>query len=67
MPTPKLGLEGALGLTPGHYQLDVQKAAAKLVIETAYDGVAGVIGGFFTVVSVAEIITFWPGLRPPRK
>ena len=30
-------LDEALGLTPGSYQLDVQKAAAKLVIETAYD------------------------------
>ena len=30
-------LDEALGLTPGRYQLDVQKAAAKLVIETAYD------------------------------
>ena len=30
-------LDEALGLTPGSYQLDVQKAAAKLVIETSYD------------------------------
>jgi hypothetical protein len=30
-------LDEALGLTPGRTQLDVQKAAAKLVIETAYD------------------------------
>jgi hypothetical protein len=30
-------------------------------------GVAGVIGGFFTVVEVAKIISFWPGLRPLRK
>jgi hypothetical protein len=30
-------LDEALGLTLGRYQLDVQKAAAKLVIETAYD------------------------------
>ena len=30
-------LDEALGLTPGRNQLDVQKAAAKLVIETAYD------------------------------
>ena len=30
-------LDEALGLTPGRYQLDVQKAAAKLVIETSYD------------------------------
>jgi hypothetical protein len=32
-------LDEALGLTPGRTQLDVQKAAAKLVIETAYGGV----------------------------
>ena len=30
-------LDEALGLTPGSYQLDVQKAAARLVIETSYD------------------------------
>jgi hypothetical protein len=30
-------LDEALGLTPGRHQLDVQKAAAKLVIETSYD------------------------------
>jgi len=30
-------LDEALGLSPGRTQLDVQKAAAKLVIETAYD------------------------------
>jgi hypothetical protein len=30
-------LDEALGLTPGRNQLDVQKAAAKLVIETSYD------------------------------
>jgi hypothetical protein len=30
-------LDEVLGLTPGRHQLDVQKAAAKLVIETAYD------------------------------
>jgi hypothetical protein len=30
-------LDEALGLTPGRKQLDVQKAAAKLVIETSYD------------------------------
>jgi hypothetical protein len=30
-------LDEALGLTPGRTQLDVQKAAARLVIETAYD------------------------------
>jgi hypothetical protein len=30
-------LDEALGLTPGRTQLDVQKAAAKLVIETSYD------------------------------
>jgi hypothetical protein len=30
-------LDEALGLRPGRTQLDVQKAAAKLVIETAYD------------------------------
>ena len=30
-------LDEALGLTPGRTQLDVQKAAAKLVIETTYD------------------------------
>jgi hypothetical protein len=30
-------LDEALGLTPGRTQLDVQKAAAKLVIETPYD------------------------------
>lgn len=30
-------LDEALGLTPGRYQLDVHKAAAKLAIETAYD------------------------------
>jgi hypothetical protein len=30
-------LDEALGLTPGRTQLDVQKAAARLVVETAYD------------------------------
>jgi hypothetical protein len=30
-------LDEALGLTPGRHQLDVQKAVAKLVIETSYD------------------------------
>ena len=30
-------LDEALGLTPGRTQLDVQKAAARVVIETAYD------------------------------
>ena len=30
-------LDQALGLTPGRTQLDVQKAAARLVVETAYD------------------------------
>jgi hypothetical protein len=30
-------LDEALGLTPGRTQLDVQKAAAKVAIETAYD------------------------------
>ena len=30
-------LDEALGLTPGRTQLDVQKAAARLVIETSYD------------------------------
>ena len=30
-------------------------------------GAPGVIGSFFTVVEVAEIITFWPGLRRFRK
>jgi len=30
-------LDEALGLTPGRAQLDVQKAAARLVVETAYD------------------------------
>jgi hypothetical protein len=30
-------LDKALGLTPGRTQLDVQKAAARLVVETAYD------------------------------
>ena len=30
-------LDEALGLIPGRNQLDVQKAAAKLVIETSYD------------------------------
>lgn len=30
-------LDEALGLTPGRTQLDVQKAAARMVIETAYD------------------------------
>jgi hypothetical protein len=30
-------LDEALGLTPGHYQLDVHKAAAKLAIETTYE------------------------------
>ena len=30
-------LDAALGLTPGRTQLDVQKAVARLVVETAYD------------------------------
>jgi hypothetical protein len=30
-------------------------------------GVAGVIGGFFTVVRLAEIITFWAGLWKLRE
>jgi Uncharacterised protein family (UPF0236) len=30
-------LDEALGLTPGRTQLDVQKAAARLVVETSYD------------------------------
>jgi hypothetical protein len=30
-------LDDVLGLTPGRKQLDVQKAAAKLVVETSYD------------------------------
>jgi hypothetical protein len=29
-------LDEALGLTPGHYQLDVHKAATNLAIETTY-------------------------------
>ena len=46
-------LDEALGLTPGRNQLDVQQAAAKLVIETSYDE-AQVIALSFPLIYVDE-------------
>ena len=52
-----------------NWSLWLSSQVADVVIEAKalwQYGVAGVIGSFFTVVGMAEIITFWPGLRPLR-
>jgi hypothetical protein len=53
----------------GHGQVDTGFHHGVALFSAAQSqllGVAGVIGGFFTVVEVAKIISFWSGFRALR-